>query len=252
VSPPRLFGVPAADVPVVAVVRRGPSGWCQFGRWAIGSSGDEPSFTPGSWLRATVYPQRCALSPDGRWLSYFALGGPARWSAGGAYLAVSRLPWATALAAWGTGGTWTRGAEFVTDRSVWEVGDPDEGDAAPLRRRYGMAWVRATSYPVERRTGWVDSSGSPPYDPDDPWEIRRAPALTMTRDQPGGRGCLEVTGAYAAFRSFDTRTYGVPAYRLDGEPVANAHWADWAPDGRLLVATTDGRLQVREGREVSW
>lgn len=248
-SAPRLFGVPARDAPVVAVVRRGPSDWCQLGRWDVG---EEPAFTPGSWLRATVYPQRCDLSPDGRWLSYFALGGPGRWSAGVTYVAVSRLPWATALAAWGTGGTWTRGAEFVADRSVWEVGDPDEGDPSPLRERYGMAWVRPASYPVERRVGWVEAAGSPPYDPADPWETRRAPALTMTRDRPGSPGRLEVTGAYAAFRSFDSRTYGAPDYRLDGVSLDGVQWADWTADGRLLVATVDGRLQVRDDGATGW
>lgn len=252
---PRLFGVPARDAPVVAVVRRGPSDWCRLGRWDVG---DEPSWTPGAWLRATVYPQRCALSPDGRWLSYFALGGPARWAAGGTYVAVSRLPWATALAAWGTDGTWTRGAEFVDDRDVWELGEPDEGTAGPLRDRWGMQWVRPASYAVERRSGWSEAAGSTPYDqydPDDPWDLRRAPTLTMARRRPAGTGVLTVTGAYAAFRTFDRDTYGAPDYRLDGGPLPDVQWADWAPGGALLVATADGRLHVRAGdapHQVTW
>ncbi|HVD29548.1 MAG TPA: hypothetical protein VNC79_13760, partial [Mycobacteriales bacterium] len=60
--PPRLFGIPARDAPVVAVLRRGPSAWAQVGRWDVGST---PSYQPGSWLRGTLYPQRCDLSPDG-------------------------------------------------------------------------------------------------------------------------------------------------------------------------------------------
>ena len=250
---PRLFGVPARDAPVVAVVRRGPSDWCRLGRWVVGPA--EPSWEPGSWLRATVYPQRCALSPDGRWLSYFALGGAARWSAGGTYVAVSRLPWATALAAWGTGGTWTQGAEFVDDRDVWEVGDPDEGTAGPLRERWGMRWVRAASYAVERRTGWSEAAGSAAYDADDPWDVRRGPTLTMARERPGGAEVLTVTGAYAAFRAFDRERYGDPDYRVDGMPLPGVQWADWSPGGGLLVATTDGLLQVRAGdppHEVGW
>ncbi|HTE74910.1 MAG TPA: hypothetical protein VK640_17170 [Actinomycetes bacterium] len=249
---PRLFGVPARDAPVVAVVRRGPSDWCRLGRWDVG---DPRSWTSGSWLRATVYPQRCALSPDGRLLSYVALGGPARWSAGGTYVAVSRLPWATALAAWGTDGTWTRGAEFVDDRAVWELPEPDEGDAGLLRDRWGMKWVRPASYAVERRAGWAEAAGSTTYDPDDPWDIRRAPTLTMTRQRPEDTAVLTVTGAYAAFRAFDRETYGAPDYRLDGEPLTDVQWADWAPGGDLLVATTDGRLQVRTGdgpHHVTW
>lgn len=246
---PRIFGVLARDVPVVAVIRRGPSSWCQLGRWSVGAA---PSYQSGSWLRATVYPQRCALSPDGRWLSYFALGGAARWAAGGTYVAVSRLPWARALAAWGTGGTWTLGAEFTDDRSVWEVGDPDEGEPAPLRERYGLAWVRPVTYAAERRAGWAEGPASPAYDPDDPWEIRRAADIVMQRRRPRGREQLSVRGALAAYRSGDVRRYGAPEYALDDEPLAGVQWADWSPDGRLLVATDDGRLQVRQGGEVAW
>lgn len=87
--PPRLFGIPARDVPVVAVLRRGPSAWAQVGRWDVGVT---PSYQPGSWLRGTLYPQRCDLSPDGRYLSYFTLRPHADWAPGPTYLAVSRLP----------------------------------------------------------------------------------------------------------------------------------------------------------------
>jgi hypothetical protein len=246
---PRLFGILARDAPVVAVIRRGPSSWCQLGRWTVGAAA---TYEPGSWLRATIYPQRCALSPDGRLLSYFALGGPARWAAGGTYIAVSRLPWAHALVAWGTGGTWTQGAEFVDDRTVWDVGDPDEGDAAPLRRRYGMSLRRPVTYAVERRAGWTESPVSPPYDPSDVWEIRRAPHIVMQRERPGGHQVLSVRGALAAYRSGDARRFGPPDYRLDDRPLPGVQWADWAPDGQLLVATDAGLLQVRDGTEVTW
>lgn len=260
-TPPRLFGIPARDAPVVAVLRRGPSDWCHIGRWDVGV---QPAYQPGAWLRGTIYPQRCDLSPDGRWLAYFVLTGrpAADWRAGGTYVAVSRLPWASALAAWGTDGTWTHGVRFDDDRSVWDVGEPDEGDAMPCRARYGLGWVRSVSYAVERRTGWTETPDGPAYDERDPWEIQRAPRLTMARPRPGGGATLQVTGAYAAFRSFDTRHYGDPVYRLTGGLVGDAvdrvltgvQWADWTADGRLLVATSDGHLQVRAGGgdDVTW
>ena len=34
---------------------------------------EAPAYEPGAWLRGTIYPQRCDLSPDGRWFAYFAL-----------------------------------------------------------------------------------------------------------------------------------------------------------------------------------
>ncbi len=219
-TPPRLFGIPARNAPVVAVLRRGPSDWCHIGRWDVGA---QPAYQPGAWLRGTIYPQRCDLSPDGRWLAYFVLTGrpAADWRAGGTYVAVSRLPWASALAAWGTDGTWTHGVRFDDDRSVWDVGEPDEGDAAPCRARYGLGWVRSVTYAVERRTGWTETPDSPAYDERDPWEIQRAPRLTMARQRPGGGATLQVTCAYAAFCSFDTRHYGEPVYRLtDGVTAA--------------------------------
>jgi hypothetical protein len=140
---PRLFGITATQSPVVAVLRRGPSNWSQVSRWDPMAG----TFEPGSWIRANLYPQRCDLSPDGQWLAYFTLRGRADWAAGPTYIAISRLPWLAALAAWGTCGTWTRSVQFSEDRRVWELGQPDEGDIEPLRRRYrfGLELTRPAS-----------------------------------------------------------------------------------------------------------
>src|SRR3989449_10016529 len=88
-----------------------------------------------TWIRANLYPQRCDLSPNGRWFCYFTLKSSAKWKAGRTYVAMSRLPWLTALAAWGTCGTWTRGLHFVENRRVWDVGAPDAGDVRPCRKK---------------------------------------------------------------------------------------------------------------------
>jgi hypothetical protein len=244
--PPRLFGIPAREAPVVAVLRRGPSGWCHVGRWDVDSS----TYESGAWLRGTLYPQRCDLSPDGRWLCYFALRAGASWSAGGTYVAVSRLPWLTALAAWGTDGTWTRGLHFTDDTDSWPLGDPDEGDAGPLRARYGVAYTRPASYAVERRSGWVETVDSPPQGEDDVWDEHRAERITMARPSPADGRLLTVRGGAAAFRSGPAGWWQPPTYALDGVPLEAVQWADWARDGRLLVATSDGRLQVRHGGTV--
>src|SRR5262249_14848430 len=117
---PRIFGIPAARAPIVAVLRRGPTGWSHLGRWAVPRGGYEP----GTSVRGNLSPQRCDLSPDGRWFCYFTLKGSARWEVGATYVAISRLPWLTALAAWTTCGTWTRGLHFVGDRKLWQAGPP--------------------------------------------------------------------------------------------------------------------------------
>ena len=71
----------------------------------------------------------------------------------------------------------------------------------------------------------------------------------MHRTRPGSGPTLQVSGEFAAFRTFDVERYGEPLYRLDGDELAGVRWADWSGDGRLLVATADGRLQVRDGRD---
>ena len=76
---PRLFGIPAREASIVAVIRRGPSEWSHVSRWDP-STGE---LTPGAWLHGTIYPQRTDLSPDGRWLVAFILKGNARWEVRG-------------------------------------------------------------------------------------------------------------------------------------------------------------------------
>ena len=245
-APPRLFGIVARDAPVVAVLRRGPSEWSHVGRWDLAAG----RYEAGAWLHGTLYPQRCDLSPDGRWLVYFALKAGATWSAGGTYVAVSRLPWLTALAAWGTHGTWTRGLHVVDDTESWPLDEPDEGDAGPLRLRYGLAYTRPASYAVERRSGWRETADTPPQGSHDVWDERRAELVTMQKAAPRDGRLLTVRGGHAAFRSGPAGWWQQASYALDGEPLADVQWADWAADGRLLVATVDGRLQVRDGDTV--
>ncbi len=248
-----MFGIPATDAPVVAVIRRGPTDWCHVGRWDL----EAMEYQSGSWLRGAIYPQRCDLSPDGRWLCYFTLKASADWQAGGTYIAISRLPWLTALTAWGTGGTWTHGLHFVADTDVWPTEPPHEGDPAPVRRHYGLAFTRAESFAVERRRGWIETAETPPRDQDDVWDQRRD--VVMQKPSPANPEVrLLAQGWYAAWRAMEPDRYGESSYSLDtgsGPHVLDdVQWADWSGDGRLLVATRDGRLQWREadGRAVRW
>jgi hypothetical protein len=247
VTAPRLLGIPARDAPVVAVLRRGPSDWSHVGRWDV----DALTYESGAWLHGTLYPQRCDLSPDGRWLCYFALKAGGRWSAGSTYVVVSRLPWLTALAAWGTNGTWTRGLHFVSDRDSWPLEDPDEGDATPLRARYGLAYTRPASFAVERRNGWVETDDTPPQGEHDVWDEKRAERIVLARPSPRDGRVLTVRGGQAAFRSGPAGWWQPALYAVDDEVLDDVQWADWSADGRLLVATIDGRLQVRDGSTVS-
>lgn len=247
-TPPRIFCIPALDAPIVPVLRRGPTAWYHVGRWDV----ERGTYEPGSWLRGTLYPQRCDLSPDGRWLAYLALKPGATWDVGGTFIAISRLPWLTALAAWQTCGTWTLGLRFERDPQLWAVDDPSIGDLRQVRRRFGLRPNADVSFAVERPRGWTESSDTPPRGSTDPWEIRRGPRITMEKGRPGGDGVvLRVRGTYAAFRQSmpgERRTVeyeisdGATRHRLE-----DVGWADWDSSGRLLVATTDGRIQIRDG-----
>jgi len=246
---PRLYCIPATAAPVVAVIRRGPSAWTQIGRWDL----ERGTYDAGAWARARIYPERCDVSPDGRWLAYFTLRGAARpdWPAGSTYIALSRLPWLKALAAWSTCGTWTRGVHFVDDRRVWELGEPDVGDAAPCRKRYGMRVSAPLAFAAEHRRGWRESDGSPPREQRGHWD-EKIDGLVMEKPRPGdGDVVLHAHGYYAAFRAMlpsDTLDFGYEL-RIDDtqHELPDVQWADWDARGRLLVATTDGRLQIRAG-----
>ncbi len=247
---PRLFGIPATRSPVVAILRRGPSDWSQVSRW----DPEAGTFERGSWIHANLYPQRCDLSPDGQWFAYFTLRQKSSWAAGPTYIAISRLPWLTALAAWGTCGTWTCGLHFTERPRIWEVGPPAEGEIEPLRQRYGfgLELTRPPVFAVERRRGWTETADSPPYEPElDPWDIRRAARLVMEKQRPGARGATRLTaaGSYAAYRSgppsWSEARYAI-AERGATHLLEGVQWADWDRRGRLLVATTAGRLEVRE------
>lgn len=245
---PRLFCIPALNAPVVAVIRRGPSAWFNLGVWNV----DRLGYESGGWIKASLYPQRCDLSPDGRWFCYFTLKTSAKWQAGSTYVAISRLPWLTALAAWGTCGTWTRGVHFVKDTSVWQVSEPDEGTIAPCRGKVGIAVTAPATFAVERRRGWTESVGSPQRDRDDIWDIRRAGELKMEKVRPRSNTAmrLRVSGSFAAFRSGPPGGSKDVCYEIveDGKitPLEYVQWADWHVDGRLLVATVDGKLQIRD------
>jgi hypothetical protein len=227
---------------VVAVIRRGPTHSCRLGRWDVANG----TYEPGPWLAGKIYPERCDLSPDGRYLAYFALKASARWELGWTYIAISHLPHLTALAAWSTDGTWTRGIHFVEDARVCEVDEPEHG-SLPRDLSVGIAVTRPASYALERRRGWVEAPGSPPRG-EDVWDEQRARELRMQKQQPGGDTQLEVEGYFAAFR-VGAASAGI-VYRVGGVELAGVQWADWSGDGRLLVATTAGELQTRD--ESDW
>jgi hypothetical protein len=247
--PPRIYCIPATQAPIVAVFRRGPTNWSHVGRWDLGAQ----RYEPGAWLGGRIFPRRSDLSPDGRFLCYFAHKPSATWVHGEAYVALSKLPWLTALHAFSTCGTWTRGYYFSED----ENRENPEDTKLPIP--YGLRSIPVIQFANERRRGWEESPDSPQRDPRDAWDERRN--ARMQKRQPAGERLLCVEslglagGEFGVSQAVDGLRVG---YWLEvgGEIRLLNHlqWADWDRDGRLLVATRDGKLQIwnvdGEGSEV--
>lgn len=250
--PPRVFCIPAQRCSVVAVLRRGPSAWANIGRWDTQAR----TYERGARLRGTIYHQRSDLSPDGRFLCYMAMSNPQRIGVDAIYIAISLLPSLDALAAWSIGSTWPRGLHFEEPGDFNEAADAGDRTQVP----FGLSWTAPVPYSVERRRGWIEAENSPPAAADDPWQTRRAQELIMQKQRPGDDNCtLRVTGAYAAFRegSPDRSPARYTIQRSGHErTLGGVQWADWDGEGRLLIATTGGELQIREPRgddfEVVW
>jgi hypothetical protein len=255
-SPPRLHVLPAADVAVV--IRRGPSRWWHILRWRL----DPPGVEPGAWFGGRLYPRRCAVSADGTLLGYYAMAGkPPPWDS---YLAVSKVPWLHALAAWHWGSTWHWGCEFLTDgRFCTGEADPTPPDVgsypAGLAVRPPLPAIshpdpwRVRDVQAELRRGWTQHAVTDAETP------ATAP-LVLRRPLPGDdHVALQLTHG-----GHDFARHGVEGadirYVLEREgnlaELPNVAWADWDRAGRLLIATVAGELRIADvapaGIETVW
>jgi hypothetical protein len=239
-APPRIYCIPATKASIVAVFRRGPTSWSHVGRWHV----DERQYESGAWLGGRIFPRRSDLSPDGRFLCYFAHKPSSAWEHGEAYVAVSKLPWLTALHAFRTCGTWTRGYYFTEDEGH------EHPEDAKLPIPYGLRSIPVVQFANERRRGWQEASDSPQRDPGDAWDERRNARLQ--KRQPGGDRMLCVEslgwagGEFGAGQAVGGLRVG---YWLEAnreiQPLSEVQWADWTREGELLVATRSGKLQIR-------
>ena len=64
----RLFVIRAREAPLAVIFRRGPSKQVRLISWNT----DTDDFEGGQWFKGRIYERRCDLSPDGRYLIYFA------------------------------------------------------------------------------------------------------------------------------------------------------------------------------------
>lgn len=244
----RLYVLVAAGEPSAVVLRRGPTAWWHLLHWDLAAL----ALTPGAWFRGNLYPRRCDLSSDGRLFGYFALKaahGTPQWP--GAYFAVSKAPWLEALCAWETCGTWTWGCQFATggnlDIKACVNTEPFHGSYPHIVSAGGMStdWVKRDLW-NELKRGWQ------PVPPDDPLAacVPGSPTMVLRRAQPAADGRLKLGVIH---QGVDFRRGGIEGVQLeyflqdrpeDVTPLPQAAWADWDHQGRLLIATRQGALEV--------
>lgn len=114
-----LFFATESDTAVI--LRQGPTRQFRMILWHR----KEDAFEDGQWVKNNVYVERCALSPDGRHFLYFMLDGKWGNEGRGAYSAISRPPYWTAIALFPEGSTWGGGGVFLDNRHYYAVGGPD-------------------------------------------------------------------------------------------------------------------------------
>jgi hypothetical protein len=146
----RLFVIPARDVPVAVILRRGPSQWYHVIRWNT----TDDTFDHGAWVKGRIYEEKCDISPDGRFFVYFIHQGTrfgTRFTH--AWTAVSRVPWLTALVVWPQGMTYGGGGRFLDNRrlavSVDEYFVPDSDK--PVRGlEFSADWPKEIRAPSDQ------------------------------------------------------------------------------------------------------
>lgn len=220
--PPRISFLLASEAPIGIVFRRGPTKLVRIYSW----DRERDKFKPGSWFKGRIFPKRSALSPDGRYMIYFAMGAVA-WAipaTGGTWTAISRVPSLTAIALWGQGGeTWGGGGRFTCNTRYWLDANANTfllRDTQLLRRD---SLRPVPDWSVERQgLGWTSTKGRR-----DGWTLRQS-----VRYPKKDRFTLEREGA---------------VIELPG-----CEWADWDRD--RLVWAESGCLRaakVRAGKLVA-
>jgi hypothetical protein len=113
--PARIHAILADHAKWGIVFRRGPSNEVCTLSWNRRTD----QFELGQWLSGRIYERRSDLSPDGRYLIYFAANYKTYQVTGGTWTAISRAPWLKALVLYGKGDTWNGGGLFVSKKRFW-------------------------------------------------------------------------------------------------------------------------------------
>ncbi len=109
-----LFVIPARDVPIAAIIRSGPAGWCQLIKWDT----RHDKFEDGAWFKGRIFAERCDLSSDGRLFVYSCHSSSHSPGGTDAWTAVSKLPWLFAFGLWSHDDADGGGGRFLDNRQL--------------------------------------------------------------------------------------------------------------------------------------
>lgn len=113
--PARIHVLMASNATTAVVIRRGPAKAVCTIEW----DRRKDVFRLGQWLKGRIYERRADLSPDGKYMIYFAMNGRWHTKARGAWTAVSRAPYLKAAALYPKGDCWNGGGLFTSRQSFW-------------------------------------------------------------------------------------------------------------------------------------
>jgi hypothetical protein len=247
--PARLFMIFARKASMAVVFRRGPSKWVQLIKWDTKSD----TFEEGQWFNGRIYERRSDLSPDGSLLIYFAQKISAESLKDREYTyawtAISKPPFLTALALWPKGDCWHGGGLFKNSRVVLLNHKPDV--SAPHKKHKPH---RLLVIPNKQAHGEDGPIFSQRLDRDgwhlnQVWQMenRGYPKLFHTI-QPEVREKPSLDGAHVIrlTRSIECLDYSEDfvvrnTKQSSASSIANASWADWDQQGRLVFAR-DGKI----------
>jgi len=231
--PARIHLLPAKGSPYVAVIRRKPSKVFHIIRWNT----EDDRLEYGSWFKGKLYPQRCDISFDGKWMVYLAMGG----NNGNTWNGVCLLPRLKTYLEVDNIGTWFGGGYWKNEKELLLNGWGEPQGKVPfklgeLNSQFGGEDL-GVLYPRLERDGWrragdsygnnVEVKNSKKYivkcENDEGWywqPSRNHPTLRMY------------------YRGFLERGYTFE-FRLDDYPElldSTVDWATWDFLGNLVFA----------------
>lgn len=113
--PPRLHVLLARESSKAVVFRRGPNKYVATYLW----DRKDDSFTLGQWLKGRIYEKRSDISPDGKYMIYFAANHQYDSETKGSWTAISKTPWLKAIELYAKGDCWEGGGLFLDNKKFW-------------------------------------------------------------------------------------------------------------------------------------